>query len=386
MSGFSDRLPGGRKGTGSLKWDGMEVMFGSGTHDAIPMWVADMDFPCPEAVSAAVLSRARHNVYGYPFAGERFRRAVAGWVARSYGWEIDEEWVVPCSGVVSSIATSIIATTSPGDGVLIQPPVYYPFANCIRGLGRRLVENPLILENGRYAMDEKGLREALKGVKAALFCSPHNPVGRVWSGEELAVFTDSCSAAGVTVISDEIHADIILGGRSHKPAATAGGDPGTVAVTCCSTSKTFNTAGLSASAAIVPDPGMRTRFVDAMRSIGHFGPSLFGIEALVAAYTDESCREWLRSLLAYLEDNLAFLKGQIAAGLPGVKVIEPEGTYLAWLDCRDLGMDDEALAGFFMRDLKMALDPGIIFGTGGSGFMRLNFACPRENLSVTIPS
>lgn len=386
MSGFGDRLPGGRKGTGSLKWDGMSVMFGSGAADAIPLWVADMDFSCPRAVSAAVMSRARHAVYGYPFAGERFRRAVGGWVARSYGWEIDEDWIVPSSGVVPSIAASIIALTSPGDGVLIQPPVYYPFADCIEGLGRRIVENPLILQGGRYVMDEDGLREALRGAKAALLCSPHNPVGRVWSREELAVYTDSCSTAGVKVISDEIHADILLGGRSHTPAATAGEDMSGVAVTCYSASKTFNTAGLQASATIVSDPATRGRYVDAMKSIGHFGPSLFGIEALVAAYTDESCREWLRGLLAFLEDNFVFLRGEIAARLPGVRIIEPEGTYLAWLDCRDLGMDDEDLAAFFLRDLKMALDPGIIFGTGGSGFMRLNFACPRTNLSVTIPS
>ncbi len=378
MDGFDEIIE--RRGTGSIKWDAMRRFFG--VDDALPLWVADMDFAVAPPVMQALRRRLDHPVMGYTESGPAFASALAGWAEGRWGWTIDPGWVVAAPGVVPSIAASILAFTRPGDGVLIQPPVYYPFRQCVDGLGRVTVENPLRLEGDRYAMDFDDLRGKLAHSRLAILCSPHNPVGRVWTAAELERFGEECAGAGVPVVSDEIHADVVFGGRRHLPFASvpAGAAPGSVVLYAAS--KSFNLAGLHTSAAVIPDEAVRAAFTSSMRSLGLFGAGIFGLEASKAAWLEGA--RWLEDLKAYLWRNFMFLKGFLEAEIPCVRAFEPEGTYLAWLDCRGTGLDDAALSRLFLHGARIALDDGPMFGTGGEGFMRLNLACPRSILEEAL--
>jgi len=383
-----------RRGTCATKWEfiqredtALELertdrFFGEGR--TLPMWVADMDFPCPQPVIEALVTRATHGIYGYSSPSEAYIQSVIQWMKRRQGWEIAPESICIAPGVVPALCMLVQAFTRPGEGVLIQPPVYYPFAAAIERNGARVVRNPLILEGGQYRMDFEDLerKAADPQVKLAILCSPHNPVGRVWKAEELRRFAEICRANDVLIISDEIHGDLIYPGRTFTPFAALGKALAEQAVICTAPSKTFNLAGLHMSNIIVPDPRLRQRFQQALLKNGLTGVNPFGLAACTAAY-DEG-EDWLEQVLEYLDGNLTALRQHLRHHVPQITLIEPQGTYLAWLDCRQLGLSRPALHRLMLERARVYLDEGHIFGEEGEGFERMNIACPRPVLREAL--
>ncbi|MDZ7655553.1 MAG: pyridoxal phosphate-dependent aminotransferase [Sulfurimicrobium sp.] len=370
----------GRNGTASVKHDGRENYFG--TADVLPMWVADMDFAAPEAVSRALAARAAHPVYGYTFYPDSLYQALIDWLKKRHGWQVERDWIIMVPGVVPSLHAAAMAFAAPGEAVVVQPPVYFPFFSAVTDTGRKLVLNPLRLENGRYTIDFEHLeRCATEGARLLLLCSPHNPVGRVWRPEELREILRVARRHGMTVLSDEIHADLVYPGQRHTALATLAED-GDRLVTAIAPSKTFNIPGLGLSCLIAPDPAQRgaLRKVFATLAIGHSNP--FSIAAFEAAYREGEA--WLDALLLYLRDNRDFVAAYLAEYLPAIELIQPEGTYLLWLDCRGLGMNDAELKEFFVNKARVGMNPGTVFGAGGSGFMRLNIGAPRQVLAEAL--
>lgn len=366
-----------RKGTSSVKWDYLDRVFGNS--GVMPMWVADMDFEAPQPVIDAVVKRARHGVYGYTNRSDAFYASIAGWTEKRHGWHVERDWISACPGVVPAISLNILSFTEPGDKVLVQSPVYHPFFSSIEDNGRVIVNNRLKQEGGRYVMDYEDLDAKLgSGVKVMILCSPHNPVGRVWSREELTRVGELCVKHNVILISDEIHSDLIYSGNVHTPTASLSEELAQRTVTCLAPSKTFNIAGLSTSIAIIPNRELHQKFNSTVKSIGIEMSNLFGITALEAAYTHGA--EWLDQLLVYLEGNVDFLLDYFKSSIPRIKVYKPEGTYLMWLDCRELGMAQKDLVSFFIHKAQVGLNDGAAFGAGGEGFMRMNIACPRSVL------
>jgi cysteine-S-conjugate beta-lyase len=366
-----------RKDSGSAKWDDADALFGA--EDVLPMWVADMDFPAPQPVLDALHSRIGHGIFGYPASRrDAMLESVTGWLVRRHGWAVEPEWLATTSGVVSGIHLSVQSFTEPGDEVIIQPPVYHPFFDCVRNHGRILVENPLLPENGSYRFDLEDLERKARSAKLLILCSPHNPVGRVWTREELEGVADIARRNKLLVVSDEIHGDLIF--RPHRliPFGSLANIPPEQVVTFAAPSKTFNLAGLAASIAIIPDPVLRQRFVSNQKTLGVGKSNFLGLVALEAAYRHGE--PWLEELLTYLEENARHLAEYARREWPGIAVDIPEGTYLAWLDCRGLGMTEEELHDFFFKKARVALNRGSQFGREGCGFMRLNFGTPRALL------
>jgi len=371
-----------RRNTNSAKWDRMGQLFGR--DDLIPMWVADMDFPCPEPVVQALKDRAGHPIYGYSVPSDGLYEAIIDWCQRHYGWQVKREWIVFTAGVVNGLYSVIRAFTHPGDEVVVQPPVYYPFSAAVRNTGCQVVKNNLLFVDGRYEMDFDQLESLFRPVstfparspriKMLVLCSPHNPVGRVWSRGELSRLADICLKNKCILVSDEIHCDLMLGGSRHVATATLSPEVEQGTITLLAVSKTFNLAGLSTSYAVIPDPDWRRRFVE-LRA-GCSSGNLFGYAAMEAAY--RSGDEYLEQLLAYLNGNLGYFAGRLAAEMPELKLVRPEGTYLAWVDFRALGLGTAGLRDFVRNEARLALDDGYAFGPGGEGFMRVNLACPRS--------
>lgn len=372
-----------RRGTNSAKWDSVERVFGE--EDLLPMWVADSDWPTAPAVVRAIKERAQHGIFGYTFPGDELREVVTDWLKERHDWEVDPDWISFNDGVVPSLSVAIETVARSGDGVVIQPPVYYPFFSAIRKNGAQVVENPLREGAGRYEMDfrdlertidERGERGREGEVRALVLCSPHNPVGRVWKEGELKRLGQICGEREVVVIADEIHSDIVYPEGDHLPFPAISGEFEDNSITLFAPSKTFNIAGLPASVTVIPDPRLRKRFLSRTGKRVN-GPSIFGMEAMRAAY--EEGQGWLEEQLAYLADNrdfaLSFLED-----LPQVRGFKPEGTYLLWIDFRPLGLDPDELRTLIEKEARVALDPGQWFGQGGTGFMRLNMACPRSTL------
>ncbi|NMC06430.1 MAG: pyridoxal phosphate-dependent aminotransferase [Candidatus Lokiarchaeota archaeon] len=375
-----------RRGTGCIKWDFMRSTFSR--DDLLPLWIADMDFLSPEPIRSALVERAEHGVYGYSGLCDEDRRAACSWFQRRHGWRVDPGWIVPTPGIIPAIGWIIQAFTKPGDAVAVQPPVYYPFYELIRANHREIALNPLVLENNRYTMDIDGLRRLLAGGRVKLFilCSPHNPVGRVWKPAELAALASACTEAGVPVLADEIHGDLVFPatGCKHVPFASLPAAATCHLATCTSPSKTFNLAGLQASNIIMPSGASRQQFRAVLDGVGFKDPNCFAGAAQRAAYTDPECEAWLGRLLAYLQGNLDHLRQFLADRLPWVTLVEPEGTYLAWLDFRARYPDHEALAQKMQQEAGLALDEGHIFGSNGDGFERINIACPRALLQRAL--
>lgn len=370
-----------RRLSGSRKWDGIRATFGSDS--VLPMWIADMDFTSPPEVVEAVRQRAEHGVFGYPTRGEDYYAAIINWVGRRQGWVIQPEWICHTPGVVPAISAAVQSFTDPGDSVIIQPPVYPPFFSCVINNGRKLVENPLRLVNGRYEMDFADLAAKLTpDVKMMVICSPHNPVGRVWTEAELQQLVSLCYERGVIIVADEIHGDLVFPGYRQIPLATVSPEAAAIAITCIAPSKTFNIAGLYESAIIIADPGRRKRFNATLQAIDIGGGNVFGIAALQAAYRHGAA--WLDELMPYLADNAKYLAEGINELAPPVKMIKPESTFLAWLDFRELGMDAAELRQFLIHEAKLGLNDGKTFGLQGEGFARLNFGCPRSLLSEAL--
>jgi cystathionine beta-lyase len=351
-----------------------------GENRVLPMWVADMDFACPQPVVEALVARAQHGIYGYTTPSDAYYDAVASWMQRRQGWEVPREWMCITPGVVPALNMLVRTFVAPGEKTLIQPPVYHPFFHAIENNQAELAANPLIYENGRYRMDYADLESKAKdpAVKMAILCSPHNPVGRVWTRDELLRFGETCLANDVLVVSDEIHADLIFKGHSFTPFAGISEEFAQHTVVCTAASKTFNLAGLHTSNIIIPNAGLRARFKKTLKSNGLGGIGPFGLVALEAAYNYGD--EWLDQALDYMEGNLDYLEDYVAQHIPRISLVRPEGTYLAWLDCRALGLDKWALKRLMLEEARVFLDDGFIFGPEGEGFQRINVACPRSIL------
>lgn len=368
-----------RKGTYSLKYDFAEQK--GKPQNALPMWVADMDISAPPVVIDALKARAEHGIFGYTMPKEDYFKSVADWFSRRHGWLSDPAKFICTPGVVFAINTLIRTVTDVGDGVLICQPVYYPFATSVQYNGRRLVVNELEARGGKYFIDFEKFERAIEanGVKAFILCSPHNPVGRVWDEEELARIAEICARHGVFVISDEIHADFAFAKRHIPFPLVAKNDDYAV---CTSPSKSFNLAGLQISNIYIPSPAVRKNFEDELDRIGYWEPNCMGLAAGKAAY--DGGGEWLDCLKEYLAQNIAFVREYAATNLPQIKFYPPEGTYLLWLDFHALGLTDDELKEFLEKDAELWLDEGVLFGAGGSGFARLNAACPRATLSNAL--
>ena len=378
-----------RKNTNCFKWDFIQSIFGN--DDVIPMWVADMDFPVATPIVEALKRRVEHEFYGYTKASTDVIQSVVDRMWDKYAWKIKPEWVVFTPGVVSALNITVRMLTHPGDEIILQEPVYYPFFPAVTSSGCQIVNNQLKLINGRYEMDYEDLEHQFHArigmlpvpnrIKAVMLCNPHNPVGRLWSKEELTKLGDIAIKHGVVVISDEIHCELLFKDHQHTPFASISEEFEQNSIVCMSPSKTFNLAGLEVSSIIIPNKKLRHLFINTRTGILP-EPSLFGYTALEAAYRFGD--EWLDQLLDYLQGNLDFLLKYFANRIPKIKVIKPQGTYLIWLDCRDLGMDDMTLRNFMRDKAKVGFDDGFLFGSGGSGFQRMNIACPRPILEEAL--
>jgi len=366
----------------SSKWNELKEMFGS--EDLLPMWVADMDFLCPKPVIEAVVDRAKQGIYGYTSRPSSYFESVASWMKRRHNWDVKEEWMAYAPGVVPALSFIVNAFTHPGDKVIVQSPVYYPFFNVVENNGRRIVNNSLKFKDRRYFMDFEDLEEKARDpqVRLLLLCSPHNPVGRVWSKEELTRLGEICIENDILVVSDEIHQDILYPGVCHVPFASISKKFALNSITCTAPSKTFNIAGLQTSTIILPNKNHYDIYTTFLKRLNLLRNNAFGLVALEAAYS--SGEEWLDQFLVYLEGNLKTLTEGIERHIPEIQIIKPEGTYLVWLDCRKLGLDDNALNDFMIKKAKVALDSGHWFGEGGEGFQRINLACPRAYVKEAI--
>jgi cystathionine beta-lyase len=366
-----------RRNTYSIKYD-MEA-YGK-AEDVLPLWVADMDFKSPPCVEEALIRQSRHGVFGYSESDAPYFTTLQNWFIRRHNWQIEKEWLIKTPGIVNAIHIALLALAEPQDGVLIQQPVYHPFAAAVKKTGRKLVVNELVYEDGCYSIDFDDFVQKIsrQGVKIFILCNPHNPVGRVWTREELTKMGDICLEHGVIVIADEIHQDIVYAGHRHLVFTAL--DPGyeDITVTCTAPSKTFNLAGLPLSNIFITNAALRERFrrVYERLGLGHVG--VMGIAACQAAYADGD--EWLEQLLDYVADNMSYLAEFLQERLPAVRFVKPEGAYLAWLDFRSLGLGADELDALITDKARLWLNRGEIFGAGGAGFQRLNAACPRSLL------
>lgn len=373
MYDFDKIIP--RENTNSLKWDAAE-------EGVLPMWVADMDFQAPPEVIAALKERAEHGVFGYGSYGGWFE-ALAKWMGKRFGWEPQLEWITTSPGVVAGLFMLVRALTEPGDKIVIQPPVYRPFYTIARSNGCELVENPLYFDGDKYRMDFEQLKRVVDSrVKLLMLCSPHNPVGRVWSKEELWELGEFCLEHEIIILSDEIHSDLVLPGYKHTVLTSISKELEENMIVCNAPSKTFNIPGIHASNIIIANAKLRSAYQQVLRGSGLSLPNVFAVAAAEAAYTYGE--PWLDQLLTYIEGNYRLVASFMAERIPEVKVIEPEGTYLLWLDFRSLGMPDEELDKFIREKAKLLLESGTIFGTGGSGFQRMNIACPRSRVMEAL--
>ncbi|WP_150303848.1 MalY/PatB family protein [Pseudomonas saliphila] len=369
-----------REGTQSVKYDARRVVFGG--EEVMPLWVADMDFAAPAAVTQALIERARHPVYGYSLFPESLYQAMIDWFASRHGWRIERDWILMAPGVVPSIHAAIMAFVQPGEGVIVQSPVYPPFFSSVQKTGRRLINNPLRLDNGRYRMDLEHLdRCAAEGARMLMLCSPHNPVGRVWDEGELRALLEITRRHGLILLSDDIHCDLVLPGKRHLMLADLA-EEGDRIVTAVAPSKTFNIPGLGLSALVVPHSEHRDALKQVFETLHMEQANPFSLTAFEAAY--RAGGPWLDALLIYLQENARFVSDYLHQHIPRITLIEPEGTYLLWLDCRELGLSDAGLKAFFIQQAGLGLNPGTSFGEGGSGFMRLNIGTRRANLQQAM--
>ena len=352
-----------------------------GKSDVIPAWVADMDFATPNAITNALVERARHPIYGYTLFPDSLYEVSIDWMQRRHGWTIERDWIVMCPGVVPSLNAAVMAFTKPGESVIIQPPVYFPFFSAITQTGRNLVENPLKYVQGRYAIDFDHLEHCAQNAHLLLLCSPHNPVGRVWSPQELELVLQIAEKYNLIIFSDEIHADLIYPDHKHTVFATLKGS-GNRIITAMAPSKTFNIPGLNLSMLIIPDKKIRNTIIDVFNTWHISASNPFSITAFETAYRKGD--EWLETLLVYLRNTRDSAADFLADQLPQIKLIPSEGTYLLWLDCSAMNMTDAALKRFFIHEAGIGMSPGTLFGDQGSGFMRLNIGAPKKTVMQVL--
>ncbi|MBU5425337.1 pyridoxal phosphate-dependent aminotransferase [Tissierella pigra] len=370
-----------RYGTNSMKWDGLKETFEQ--DNLLPLWVADMDFEVSPAISKELEKRVKHPIYGYMHWSDEYYKSVIRWMKRRHGWEIHKDWIVFTPGVVPAVSYAIKALTDIGDSVIIQTPVYHPFKTTIESNGRNVVTNPLIYKDGTYYMDLEDLERKIDSkTKVLILCSPHNPIGRVWTKKELNELGEICLKNNIIIISDEIHFDLIYKGNTHTVMADISPEIRDNCIVCTSPSKTFNIAGLQVSNIIIPNEKLREKYSMELEK-DHIGrANVFGQEALIAAYNESE--DWLDSLMEYLEENKNFFIDFIETRIPQLKTIRPEGTYLLWIDCSGLNMSSDELNEFFLNKCKLALNSGEMFGEEGKLFQRINIACPRAVLQEAL--
>lgn len=382
------------RGLSSLKWEFIikdgEPQPWNGTNETLgdsrtlPMWVADMDFRVAEPIISALRERVERGIYGYAGKTDGYLKAVAGWMEAHHGFSVDLDWIVPTVGIVPALHMIVRRFTQSGDSILIQRPVYYPFSSAIANNDRHVVSNSLQLVDDCYRMDFNDLENKIKkhDVKLAILCNPHNPVGRVWSKEELSKFSEICDRYQVLVISDEIHGDLVL--PDHQLSSYGLFDPTITknSIICTAASKTFNLAGLKTSNLIIPNQALRAEMKSEILATGLWGLNPLGLVATQAAY--ECGESWRREVISYISNNHAYTHRFISQHVPLLRVIPAEATYLSWIDCRKLGINDHELHDMMMRDARLYLDEGSIFGPEGSGFIRVNLACPRSLLETAL--
>lgn len=370
-----------RKHTNSYKWDQSEKLFGD--PDILPLWVADMDFASPPAVRSALLHRAEHGVYGYTIKSEEVTQAICGWLSRRHRWTIASQAISFSPGIVTSLSLVVECFSKPGEPVILQSPVYYPFYDVIRMNGRTVAQNPLVLQNGRYEIDFEHLAHVMQqGAKLMLLCSPHNPGGRVWTREELQRIGELAMRHEVLVISDEIHSDLVLPGHQHTPFASIAEAYAQQSITLHAPTKTFNLPGIPSSYAIIPNVKLKRVFDQRIKALSLHMTHFFHDEMVCAAYNDSE--QWLDELIIYVQGNLDEALAILAERLPVVKPMIPESTYLLWLDCRGLGLDVNGLKDLMFKRAKVAFSEGSIFGIEGAGYLRVNLACPRAILHEAL--
>ncbi len=371
-----------RENTDSLKYDfaaerGMP-------EDLLSLWVADMDIRAPKEINEAIIKMAEHGIYGYSDTKDDYFEALRNWYSKRHGWDISEEWLVKTPGVVFAVATAVKAYTEKGDAVLIQEPVYYPFSGVIEANERKLVNNSLVYDGEKYSIDFEDFEKKIveEKVKMFILCSPHNPVGRVWDLDELERMGDICLKHNVLVVSDEIHADFVFPGKKHIVFSKIKKEFEDNVVICTAPSKTFNIAGLQVSNIFIPNSDLRLKFREELNRVGYSQLNNIGLAAAKAAY--QYGENWLEQLMEYLASNFKFMDEFLKTRIPEIKLVKPEGTYLAWLDCRGLGISDEEIEDLIVNKAKLWLDGGTMFGKDGEYFQRVNIACPKATLEKAL--
>ena len=376
---FDEIIP--RRGTDCEKYDQLESRFGNG--NAIPLWVADSDFRVPDFVAAAIRLRADHEIYAYSFRPDGYYDSIIRWQQARHNWQIEREMILPTQGVVATLSAIIMAFTEPGEKVIIQPPVYTPFFTCVRDCGRGVVENPLKEKDGRYTFDLEDLEAKIgPDTRMLILCNPHNPVGRVWTKEELSQLGDICLKNNILVISDEIHSDLVFGGYKHFPFPKVSDELAANCVVCMAPSKTFNMAGLSTSFVVVPDKKIRQKLAHFLHMLHLQSGNLFGDVALEAAYHHGA--DWVDQQNAYLEANRDYLLRFFRTRMPKARMTFTEATYLAWIDLREYGLSEAEMNRLLIDQAEIVLNKGSIYGKEGIGYFRLNFACPRQVLEEAL--
>lgn len=370
-----------RRGTNALKTDVLKERYGN---DAlIPLWVADMDFLSPPAISEAIIERAKHGLFGYTCPSQEYYNSIINWVKNKHNWNVDQEWLTFIPGIVKGIAFVIDCFSTKEDHVIIQPPVYHPFKIIPTLHQRKVVDNPLILEAGQYKMDLEDLKKQINSsTKILILCNPHNPGGRVWTKEELVDLAEICYDNDILVISDEIHSDMAFGDNKHVPFASVSDKAAQNSISFMAPSKTFNIAGIVSSYSIIPNDKIRTKFNNYLKSSELEEGHIFAYLAAQAAY--EKGEEWLTEAKEYIWGNILFVEEFMRTNIPQIKTMIPEASFLVWLDCRELHLSQNDLVSLFVKDAKLALNDGAMFGKEGKGFMRLNVGSPRSVIEKAL--
>jgi cystathionine beta-lyase len=377
---FNFDTPIPRENTNSVKFDGRQQYFG--TTDVSPLWVADMDLAVPECVTRALQERLNHPVFGYTLYPESLYQSIIDWFERRHHWKIERDWILMAPGVVPSLFAAAQAFAKEGEGVIVQPPVYFPFFSAVTTNNRKLILNPLREVNGRYEMDFAHLEScAQQGAKLLMLCTPHNPVGRVWTEQELQEVLRIARKYDLTILSDDIHADLTYSGVTHTMLGRLA-QAGDKIITTIAPNKTFNIPGLGLSALVIPDAPQRKAMKQVFESLHVGNSNPFSIVAFEAAYREGDA--WLNALMQYLETTRDYVADYLQKNIPQIKIVKPEATYLLWLDCRDLGMTDSQLRDFFVKQCKVGMNPGIVFGEVGSGFMRMNIGTQRIKIQEAL--
>jgi cystathionine beta-lyase len=366
-----------REGTNCIKYDRREEIFG--IKDVIPMWVADMDFACPGFIAESLRKRLEHEIFGYSFRPAEYFSSMVNWFSTRHNWEIQSEWISFCPGIVPALNFCTLAFTEPGDSIIVQPPVYFPFFSAVEAHGRKLIHNTLSESDGKWSMDFSSLISGITSRTKMVFISnPHNPVGRAWTREELISLAEICLDKNILMVSDEIHCDLVLPGYKHIPLASISEDIASKTITLTAPSKTFNLAGLSTSSVIISDPALRKSFNRVVDNLHVGNGNIFGTMASVAAYTHG--HQWLDELLSYIDSNADIVMDYCAKMIPEIIPVQPEATYMIWLDCRKFGMTGKELQNFFVTKARVGMNEGSSFGPGGEGFMRMNLGTQQQTV------